>query len=179
MRQRRKTMFVAIAIGLAFAGCQDKRQEQEAKEGAGKTVVSSAKPLQEPCANGRLISKNSYSECIANTWHNVEDDIYDCPPLTTFRVADDDTKQPCGNGQQPPALIGTRFKNLHGDTSCQDPQKIADQVLWRCTNGVWEYAKVLVYRCRDGRTGIIDQPTWIPTSDRCELGGKPPFDRAR
>jgi hypothetical protein len=162
-----------------FTGCEDKKPAD-----SGGTVISQPRALETPCPEGKLIYKNAYSECISGTWHTVEDDTYNCPPNKTFRVADDDTKQACGGDQPPPESFGPKYRDLQGEAAkcpAADRKKKDDRVLWRCNKatGLWEYAKVEVYECPDGTTGIIGAPTWIPTGAACQWGGKPPVDQVR
>jgi hypothetical protein len=84
-----QTLFAVLAgATLAASGC-----ENHGGSGSGP-----CKPLEAPCEGGELLTKNAYSECCNGFWHLVEDDTYACPPagaVTTFRVADDPTSQPC------------------------------------------------------------------------------------
>jgi hypothetical protein len=162
-------LMVALVGLLGLAGCQDRPK-------TGGAGTPAAAILETPCTTGKLLLKESYMECEADGfWHTVEDDYYDCPPVTGFRVGDWATTQKCGDGAAAPELIGQHWIDLHGDTTCANPQTLGELVIWRCNNQVWEYAKVMTYQCEDGRVGTIDPPTWIPTNTPC--GGKPPVEK--
>lgn len=141
-----------------------------------------SKPLEKPCnGEGPLVS-HAYSECGADGfWHVVQDDYYNCPPVTKFRVAPDTpTLQRCKEGGGPvtaaPNPVGTAYKDFQGDATCQAPKFINRTItISVCENGVFLNKIYRLYECLDKSLRITEPPDRIVrTETKCTDPPPPP-----
>jgi hypothetical protein len=130
------------------------------------TPAPFSKPPEKPCAGGKLLISHAYSECGEDGfWHVVQDDYYNCPPVTKFRVAPDTpTNQRCkpGAGEVVPApkAVGTGYKDFRGGASdCQSAQPTDQMIaISKCENGFWVNEIYRLYDCVPDKSKRITQP---------------------
>jgi hypothetical protein len=138
-----------------------------------------SKPLQTPCEGRGPLTSHAYSECGPDGfWHVVQDDAYDCPPVTTFRVLDELTTQRCKEGAgpvtPPPNPTDKLIKVLGPD--CQSPKFIGRSVTFSvCTGGQFVNFTYPLQECADGTRGRFrDADSIKPTGIRCDAPPPPP-----
>lgn len=129
------------------------------------TPAPFSKPLEKPCANGRLLVSHAYSECGEDGfWHVVQDDYYDCPPVTKYRVADTPTNQRCKEGAgevvASPKPVGIGYKDFRPpDPGCQSAQPTNQTIaISVCENGFWLNEIYRLYDCVPDKSKRITQP---------------------
>lgn len=132
-----------------------------------------SKPLQKPCEGRGPLTSHAYSECGPDGfWHVVQDDTYDCPPVTTFRVMDERTNQRCKEGAgevTPPPNPTSKFVHVL-DSKCQSPEFIGRSVTFSvCEGGVFVNFTYKLQRCVDGKQGRFETADSITRTDiRCD-----------
>lgn len=143
------------------------------------TPETVSKPLQKPCEGRGPLTSHAYSECGPDGfWHVVQDDSYDCPPVTTFRVLDERTSQRCKEGAgevTPPPNPSDKLVHVLG-SDCVSPEFIGRSVTFSvCTGGVFVNFTYKLQRCVDGRVGRFRDADSIDKTDiRCDAPPPPP-----
>jgi hypothetical protein len=181
------TLIFSILCLTLFAACQQggggntkpsptARPTSRAAPSATPAKVSKA--LETPCANGKLISSHAYSEVGEQDgfWHVVQDDDYNCPPVTTYRVADTPTtvEVVTSRGQLnqfPPNPIGIAYKDFHKDTTCQSPRPLDRTItISACDdNDYWVRLTYNLYECLDKSLALTEPPDkTVKTKVQCD-----------
>ncbi len=161
----------SILCVMLFVGCQGAGGGNENKPRPTPTATATTAPtpakfskaLETPCG-GKLSVSHAYSECGPDGfWHVVQDDYYNCPPVTAFRVADTPTTQACkptsGAVAAAPNPIGNGYKDFHKDTSCQSPKPLGRTItISVCENGYWVNLTYKLYECLDKSLALTEPP---------------------
>jgi hypothetical protein len=143
---------------------------------APATFQFGAVALQTPCPGGTLLARQTYSECNPDGfWHVVEDDWYDCPPVTKFRVADTKTDQRCGPTQTPPNPVGLLYAtDADVVSTCQSPVFIGQVKVCECLGGLWSVDTYLQYKCLDGTIYMSGPVQSVPMNPPTPCDQPPP-----
>ena len=184
----------SLAVILASISCQPSDNNNNAssptptatpKAAASPTPAPFSKPFEKPCANGKLLVSHAYSECGDDGfWHVVQDDYYNCPPVTKFRVAPDTpTNQRCkpGAGEvvAAPKAVSTGYKDFrNGDGGCQSAQPTDQMIaISKCENGFWINEIYRLYDCIPDKSKRITQPPDRLEKTETECSKPPPPPR--
>jgi hypothetical protein len=136
--------------------------------------------LQAPCPGGTQLARQTYSVCEPDGfWHVVEDDWYDCPPVTKFRVADTKTDQPCNSAQTPPNPVGLLYcTSADVVSTCQSYNTVGPVTVCTGNGGLWQASSYIQDQCLDG-TLYLDGPIQtVPMNPPTSYGQTPPFSPA-
>jgi hypothetical protein len=136
--------------------------------------------LQTPCPGGTLLARQTYSVCEPDGfWHVVEDDWYDCPPVTKFRVADTKTSQPCNSAQTPPNPVGLLYcTSADVVSSCQSYNTVGPVTVCTGNGGLWQASSYIQDQCVNG-TLYLDGPIQtVPMNPPTPCGQTPPLSPA-
>jgi hypothetical protein len=139
-----------------------------------------AAALQTPCPGGTLLARQTYSVCEPDGfWHVVEDDWYDCPPVTKFRVADTKTDQPCNSAQTPPNPVGLLYcTSADVVSTCQGYNTAGPITVCTGLGGLWQASSYIQDQCMDG-TLYLDGPIeTVPMNPPTSCGATPPLSPA-
>jgi hypothetical protein len=155
------------------------------RDQAGHVIAPATFPiqpvsLQTPCPGGTLLARQTYSECNPDGfWHVVEDDWYDCPPVTKFRVADTATTQPCGSVQTPPNPVGKLYcTDADVVTTSQNFIEIGPVNVCTCAGGLWSVSSYVQYQCQDGTLFMRGPIQTVPMNPATPCGQTPPLSPA-